>query len=176
MAEETVVLGKVTSAFGVKGWIKVFSYTQPRLNILNYRPWLLKRDGKWQQVELIEGRQQGKTVAARLKGVNNRDEAEALSGTEIAVTSDQLPQLGEDEFYWRDLEGLRVVNTEQIDLGKVSHLIETGSNDVLVVNQVIEKEGGGKGKKERLIPYTPDAVVKVDKEAQQIIVEWDADF
>ncbi|WMS88613.1 ribosome maturation factor RimM [Pleionea litopenaei] len=175
MAEEIVVIGKITSAFGVKGGVKVFSYTKPRLNILNYSPWLLKLNGQWQPVERLYGRQQGKSIAAELKGYSNRDQAEALAGVDIAITSDQLPQLSNDEFYWRDLVGMRVVNQEAIDFGLVSHLIETGSNDVLVVLETAE-QASGKKRKERMIPFTQDAVINIDREAQLITVEWDADF
>ncbi|NVJ51187.1 MAG: ribosome maturation factor RimM [Gammaproteobacteria bacterium] len=175
MAEEIVVIGKITSAFGVKGAVKVFSYTKPRLNILNYSPWLLKLNGQWQSIERKSGRQQGKTIAAELKGIATRDQAEALAGVEIGITSEQLPTLDNDEFYWRDLEGMRVINSENIDFGIVSHLIETGSNDVLVVRETAE-QAQGKKRVERMIPFTEDAVLTVDKEGGLITVEWDADF
>lgn len=175
MAEEIVVIGKITSAFGVKGGVKVFSYTQPRLNILNYNPWLLKIDGQWQSVKLKSGRQQGKTIAAYLDGVADRNQAEGLSGTEIGVYAGQLPEPSPDEFYWRELEGMRVINTEGVDFGIVSHLIETGSNDVLVVKETAEQTNG-KERKERMVPFIADAIVEVSREERKITVEWDADF
>ncbi len=175
MAEEIVVIGKITSAFGVKGGVKVFSYTNPRLNILKYDPWLLKKNGQWEPVELISGKQQGKSIAVNLKGVADRNQAEALAGTQIGVRVEQLPELAEDEFYWRDLVGMRVVNTENVDFGVVTHLIETGSNDVLVVKETAE-QALGKQRKERMVPFTPDAVLNVDTNERKITVEWDADF
>jgi 16S rRNA processing protein RimM len=175
MAEEIVVIGKITSAFGVKGGVKVFSFTQPRLNILNYNPWLLKIDGQWRPIELKSGKQQGKTIAVHLDGVVDRNHAEGLAGVEIGVYTSQLPEPSADEFYWRELEGMRVINTEGVDFGVVSHLIETGSNDVLVVKETAE-QSLGRARKERMIPFIADAIVEVSREQRVITVEWDADF
>lgn len=175
MAEDIVVIGKITSAFGVKGGVKVFSFTQPRLNILNYNPWLLKVDGQWQSVKLKSGRQQGKSIAVNLDGIADRNQAEGLSGTEIGVYASQLPEPSADEFYWRELEGMRVINTEGVDFGFVSHLIETGSNDVMVVKETAE-QASGKERKERMVPFIADAIVEVSRENRMITVEWDADF
>jgi 16S rRNA processing protein RimM len=175
MAEDIVIIGKITSAFGVKGGVKVFSFTQPRLNILNYNPWLLKIDGQWQPIELKSGREQGKTITAQLDGIKDRNQAETLSGVEIGVYASQLPEPSADEFYWRELEGMRVVNTEGVDFGVVSHLIETGSNDVLIVKETAE-QSVGRARKERMIPFIADAIVAVSREQRLITVEWDADF
>lgn len=175
MAEEIVVIGKITSAFGVKGGVKVFSYTKPRLNILNYNPWLLMVNGEWKPVKLLDGREQGKTIGAHLEGVSDRNQAESMAGTKIGIYESQLPDLEGDAYYWRDLEGMRVVNQDQIDFGVVSHLIETGSNDVLVVKETAE-QAAGKKRKERMVPFTSDAVVEIKKDENLIIVEWDADF
>lgn len=175
MTEEIVVIGKITSVFGVKGGVKVFSYTKPRLNILNYKDWLLDVDGQWQSVKMVSGRQQGKTIGVNLEGVNDRSQAEALIGRKIAITSNQLPELDDGSFYWRDLEGMRVINSENVDFGVVSHLIETGSNDVLVVRETAE-QASGKKQKERMIPFLADAVLDVDTENRVMHVEWDADF
>ena len=175
MAEEIVKLGKITSAFGVKGWVKIFSYSEPRLNILNYSSWLLKQDGQWRTVKVLNGRQQGKTIAAQLEGVSDRNLAEALSGVTIGVYESQLPELQDDEFYWRDLEGMSVINQEGVQFGTVTHLIETGSNDVLVIKETSE-QATGKNRKERMVPFIPDVIVHVNAKERQITVEWDADF
>ncbi len=160
-------MGRVAGLYGIKGWVKVFSETEPRDNILEYSPWYLKVSGKWQEMEPAEGRIHGNGVVARLEGYSDRDQAARLVGAEIAIHRDQLPEIGEGEYYWSDLIGLKVVNTAGVELGQVDHLLETGANDVLIV----------KGERERLIPYTPgQAVVKVDLEAGVLTVEWDADF
>ncbi len=168
MADQTLLeLGKISGVFGVKGWVKVYSHTDPREGITRYSPWHLKQKGQWREIEVEAGQRQGKTVIAKLKGIDDRDEAQLLTGATIAVHPEQLDSLGEDEFYWHQLEGLKVVNTEGVELGTVSHMMETGANDVMVV----------KGDQERLIPFTQGhAVVSVDLDGGVVTVDWDADF
>ncbi len=169
--EELVALGKISGVFGVKGWVKVHSYTDPREKIIEYGTWQLKHQGQWQTVQLEGGQRQGKTVVAKLAGLDDRDEAMLYRGDEIAIYRNQLEQLVEGEYYWHQLEGLRVVTIDGVELGTVDHLLETGANDVLVVR------GGEDGKKERLIPYTVGhAVTEVDLASQLITVDWDPEF
>ena len=165
--EEMLIVGRVSGLFGVKGWVKVYSHTEPRENILQYKPLYLEIGGEWQALDLIEGRRQGKGIVAVFKGYTDRDAASVLIGVNIAIRQAQLPELPKDEYYWSELEGLKVVTVNGIELGVVDHLIETGSNDVLVV----------KGDRERLIPYVrPDVVTELDLENGVIQVEWDPDF
>ena len=167
-----VPVGKINGLFGVKGWIKVFSDTQPRENILNYSPWFLKRNGQWQEFKLLTGKSHGKGVIAQLAGCSDRDIAAELIGSQIAIKREQLPKASPGEYYWSDLKGLKVINLEGIDLGNVASMLETGANDVMVVH-----EFGKKGKKERLIPFvTEDTVHEVNLEQGYITVDWDADF
>jgi len=162
-----VVIGKVSAVFGVRGQVKVYSYTEPRENILNYDPWLLGCGEKWYSCHLESGQRHGKSILARLKGYENRDQALGLVGQEIAIYRDQLPEIDQNEYYWSDLEGLTAVNRQGQVLGTVSHLFETGSNDVLVV----------KGERERLIPYIPGQVVlDIDLEGRKMVVDWDPEF
>lgn len=161
-----VALGSVTGVFGVRGWLKVRSDTSPRGNILEYRHWSLWLEGGWQDFQVIRGRIQGKSVIVRLVGIDDRDQAAGLVGSEIAVTRSQLPAPKAGEFYWTDLEGLRVVDREGIGLGKVESLFSTGSNDVMVVT----------GERQRLIPFTEGAVLEVDLVNASITVDWDRDF
>jgi len=170
--DDLVALGKISGVFGVKGWVKVHSFTDPREGIVDYRSWQILQKGQWREVELEGGQRQAKTVVAKLKGIDDRDEAMLLMGAKIAIHSDQLDKLDENEYYWRDLEGLQVINTEGVNLGKVSHMMETGANDVMVVKA--DEEAGNQ---ERLIPFTLNHTVqKVDLAAGVITVEWDADF
>jgi 16S rRNA processing protein RimM len=158
-----IVLGRVTGLYGVRGWVKVFSETDPRENILEYAPWYV--DGEPRTV--AEGRLHGRSLVARLAGCEDRDQAADLIGREIAIRRDQLPPPSPDEFYWADLEGLRVETIHGLALGEVSHLFATGANDVLVV----------RGDRERLLPFVWDQVVHaVDFEAGVIRVDWDPDF
>jgi len=179
---EKVILGRITGVYGVKGWLKVFSHTDPMESIVDFSPWYIRSEGRgqgsqkpapWTEVKLKAGKRHAKTVVIKLEHCNDRDQAMAYVGTEIAVELQQLEQQREEgSYYWRDLIGLRVTNQQGIELGKVKTLLETGANDVLVV--VFEEEGETK---ERLIPWTIDmAIVAVDIENGCIEVDWDADF
>ncbi len=166
-AEPFVIVGQVSGLFGVKGWLKIFAYTDPRESILQYDPWYLRVADGWHRVSIAEGQRHGKTVIVRLQGCTDRDAAAVWIGHDIAVHREQLPILAADEYYWSDLEGLEVVTTGGVALGKVAHLLETGANDVLVV----------KGERERLIPYIrPDVVVEVDVAGGVLRVDWDPEF
>ena len=163
-AQKPVILGRVTGLFGVKGWVKVHSYTEPRDAILNYGDWLLVRGDYSQAVRLAEGKRHGKAVIARFDGVEDRDEAASFVGDAIGVPRDQLPATGQGEYYWADLEGLQVVHRDGRKLGTVAYLLATGANDVMVV----------RGEKEILIPFVRDDVVKdVDIAAGIISVDWE---
>ena len=161
-----ITLGKIVGVFGVKGWVKVFSETRPRQQIFKYSPWIIKLNGTISEVEVLDGRQQGKGLIASLKGYADCDAARQLIGAEILIAQENLPTTGLDEYYWSQLTGLSVINLEGAELGEVVNLFETGANDVLVV----------KGEKERLIPFTKFAVLEVDLDSKKIIVDWDADF
>jgi 16S rRNA processing protein RimM len=161
-----VILGRVSGLFGVKGWVKVHSYTEPRAAILDYTNWALLRDGHWQPVRLAEGKRHGKSIIARLAGVDDRDDAAAYVGNDIGVVRESLPEPGPGQYYWMDLEGLEVVRVDGRVLGKVAYLLATGANDVLVV----------KGNQEILIPYIWQKVVQdVDLAAGVIRVDWEWD-
>jgi len=165
--EELISLGKISGVFGVKGWVKIHSFTDPREKIVEYGTWLVKHKGQWQPIKVEQGQRQGKTVVARLDGINDRDEAMLYRDDEIAIYRSQLDQLASGDYYWHQLEGLDVVTIDGTELGKVHHLLETGANDVLVV----------RGDRERLVPYTPGhAVTDVDLKARRITVDWDPEF
>ncbi len=162
-----VILGKISGVHGIKGWVKVFSETRPRKNILGYSPWHLHHDGAWRVVEPIGGRPHGKTLVAGIAGCGDREQAARLIGATIAVPRDRLPQPAEGEYYWTDLEGLRVHTLDGVELGEISHLFATGANDVVVV----------RGERERLIPFLrPDVVRRIDLEGGEMLVDWDPAF
>jgi 16S rRNA processing protein RimM len=163
--ERRISVGRVAGLFGVNGWVKVYSHTRPRETILNYRPWHITVAGATRTFDILEGRQQGKGLVARIAGCDDRDTAAGLVGGEIAIDATQLPATGEREYYWADLEGLRVVNDAGVELGRVSHLFETGANDVMVV----------RGERERLIPFGSAIVKEVDLDSGVIRVDWDAE-
>lgn len=161
-----VLLGRIAGVYGVQGWVKVYSHTQPRESILNYSPWYVREGERWVPRELKGGRRHGKGIVAQLEGCEDRDRARTLLGAEIAITRDQLPKTEEGEYYWSDLIGLEVVTRGGQSLGRVDHLMETGANDVLVVN----------GERERLIPFIDEVIETVDLEGGVLTVDWDPEF
>jgi 16S rRNA processing protein RimM len=164
-AQKKVALGYVSAVHGVRGWVKVHSWTRPIEAILQYQPWLLGENTK--PVDLVDGRLQGKGLAVLLPGYDDRDQAASLVGTQIFVRREQLPATAKDEYYWSDLEGLAVRTTGGVLLGRVARLMETGANDVLVV----------RGEREHLVPFVPGQyVTRVDLEDGVIEVDWDPDF
>ncbi|MFL0796528.1 MAG: ribosome maturation factor RimM [Cellvibrionaceae bacterium] len=176
MKTERVTVGRITSVHGVKGWVKVYSHTRPPENIFSYKQWFVKTKHGLKEVELDEGRKQGKHLVAHLKGIDDRDAAQLYCQADIGILRSQLPGLEEGDYYWHQLEGLRVISDfdgKALDLGKVSRMMETGANDVLVVKG--DEQSIDKG--ERLIPYVLDQfVTEVDLSEGQIRVEWDPEF
>ena len=170
LPEDWVILGKVVGLYGIQGWIKIESYTRPRDAIFKYGSWQIGTKQGWQSLAVKTGRPQGPGLVAKLHELSDRDQARMLIGATIAVARDQLPPTAEREFYWADLEGCTVINRAGIELGKVSHLLATGANDVLVVQQL--DDAGG----EHLIPYIDDVIDRVDLESKTIQVDWDENF
>lgn len=166
--DKKIELGRVTGVFGVKGWVKVYSDTDPRDNIIRYRQWYLQQANEpWRSVRLSGGHLQGKTVVAHLDGIHDRDAAARLIGAVIAVDRSALPELAEGEYYWTDLIGLRVEDLAGKPLGQVERLFPTGANDVMVVS----------GDAEILIPWVRDSVIRsVDLANGLITVDWDPEF
>lgn len=164
-AGEEIALGYVSAVHGVKGWVKIRSWTRPMEAILDYQPWLLGEDR--QSVKLIDGRKQGKGLVVQLPGSDDREQARLLVGQQIHVRRDQMPATAPDEYYWSDLIGLEVYTLSGELLGKVDELMETGANDVLVI----------KGQREHLVPFVHGEFVKnVSFEDGRIDVDWDAEF
>ncbi len=171
-----VNVGRITAVFGIKGWVKVHSYTDPQENLFDYHPWLLKTAHGVKQVEIDEAKPHGDAFVAHIVGVDDRDIAATFTSVDIAIEKDLLPDLEEGEYYWRQLEGLAVYTDysgERQRLGVVSKLFETGANDVLVV----VGDATSIDQKERLVPYVPGQFVTlVDLSAGEILVNWDPDF
>ena len=157
---------------GVRGEVKIYSFTDPIDNLLGYPAWTLKRDGEVKQVELVSGRLQGKILVAKLRGLDDREVARTFAGFDICVPRALLPDLDDGEYYWHQLEGLKVIDLQGQLLGRLDHLLETGSNDVMVVKPC----PGSLDDRERLLPYTEQCVQKVDLAAGEMRVDWDADF
>jgi 16S rRNA processing protein RimM len=162
-----VTLGRVSGVFGVKGWLKVQSYTAPRDNIVNFGVWTLRMNGADRSFEIEEGQGHARNVVVKLRGIDDREIAREWMGAEIVVERERLPAARADEFYWTDLKGLEVRTTAGVALGRVEYLLATGEHDVLVLD----------GSPERLIPFVTGSVVKhVDLAAGLIVVDWSPDY
>jgi 16S rRNA processing protein RimM len=164
--DDMICVGNITGVHGVKGWVKVFSNTSPRENILSYSPWRIAT-GDQIQIVTASGRLQGKNVVARLEGIDQRDQAIDLVGSKIYILPEQMPQLGVGDYYWSDLIGLEVESLDAEPLGTVETMMETGANDVMVL----------RGDRERLIPFVMDEVVRsVDLTNKRVVVDWKPDY
>lgn len=161
-----VVMGRIVAPYGIKGWVKIQPFTEALDGLFDYEHWWLADEGSWREGELEDAKVHGSVLVAKFVGCEGRDGAFALKGKEIAVSRDEMPEAEEDEYYWSDLIGLNVRNLQQVDLGKVKDVFETGANDVLVVQ----------GERERLIPFGGQVVQEVDLAKGAILVDWDADF
>ncbi|MCB8890528.1 ribosome maturation factor RimM [Vreelandella malpeensis] len=171
--DEHVVLGKLTSPHGVKGWLKVYSYTNPVDGILEYPEWWVRRGETLERMTVVQGRRQGKALVVQLEEIDDRTAAQALAQAEILLPKGVLPELADDEYYWHELEGLAVFTRSGERLGRISYLFETGANDVMVVRG----DQDAIDRRERLVPFLPDDVVlEVDREAARMVVEWDPEF
>jgi 16S rRNA processing protein RimM len=163
---DLIVVGRINGLFGTRGWVKALSYTRPRDNLLNFDPWYLRAGDTWQTYELAGARRHGRSLIASLRGVDDRDSAATLLRRDIAVERAQLPAIDPGEYYWVDLIGLRVVNRNGADLGRVTGLLETGATDVLQVA----------GRTEYLIPFVNGVYIDaIDLTKAEITVDWHPD-
>jgi 16S rRNA processing protein RimM len=162
-----VVMGKIVAAHGIKGWVKIQTYTEYLDSLLDYDTWYIGKEEAWRPLEVLEAEVHSKVLVARLEGVADRTAAERYKGQLVAVPRSELPEEEEGEYYWSDLIGLKVLNLAGEELGTVETLLETGANDVLVVK-------GGSG--ELLIPFIEDVIGEVDLAKQTIRVDWQADY
>jgi len=165
MVDNTVILGKITGVQGLRGWLKVFSHTRPPENIFQFARWQLKSaSGRVISRSITEHKYQGKKLLVKMQGVDDRTTAEGLVGLEIFIDQDQLPALS-DEYYWRELIGLTVKDTNGIELGDIIDLMETGANDVLLL-----KHRNGTS---LAIPWLPEVIIDVDIEQSVLIADWE---
>ncbi|MEM8560682.1 MAG: ribosome maturation factor RimM [Pseudomonadota bacterium] len=175
--DKSLVIGRITGSYGVKGWVKVHAYTDPLENFFRFKRYTLRRKGESVPIEFDDGRRHGKGLIAHIAGVDDRAKADGYRGLDVSAPATDLPELSPGEYYWSQLEGLEVwcrdaADTEASEaalLGRVDYLIETGANDVLVVAASEDSIDD----RERLIPYLPgDVVTGVDLEAGTLEVSW----
>ena len=159
-----VLCGHISGVYGVRGWVKIYSYTRPIDNLLQYRPWQLRTDGDSSLHELESSRRTQRGLIAKLRGIDDRDQAEALRGQKIWIDAAQFPTLPKGEYYHRQLLGLAAFDQQGEALGTVDQILETGAHDVLLV----------RGEQEYLIPYAPgETVLKIDLSQGRIDLRWD---
>lgn len=166
-------MGRISAPFGIKGWVRVTPFTASANGLTNYPMWWLGGAGHWREYEITHSQVQGGDVIAKLAGCDDRDAAAAMKGLPVAVPRESFPPAAKGEYYWADLIGLRVRNTEGLDFGVVAEMLETGANDVMVVQQGAVD---GDKEQERLIPFIADVIKRVDIAAGVIDVEWGADY
>ena len=166
-------LGSISGRHGVKGWVKVYSYTDPLESIFEYSPLILRKDGLEKHITILNGQISGKRLIAQIEGVETWEHAEKLIGYDVYVEREAMPKLEHGEFYWFQLEGLMVENEGGVILGKIDHMLETGANDVMALKPIdisVDNE-------ERLIPYSTNVIVKeVDLIKGKIVVDWEVDY
>jgi 16S rRNA processing protein RimM len=160
---EYVVIGKIGAPYGIKGWLKITSFTESIPAILDFDPWYLEDSHSWKRIKIVDGRPHGKGIVVKFTGYDTPEAARLLTGKSIAINRSQLPKLKQEEYYWSELEGLTVINQRNEVLGKISYLMATGSNDVLVI----------KGEKEHAIPYLPEVITHIDLNEKVMHVNWD---
>ena len=166
-SERRVIVGRVAGTYGVKGWIKLQSFTRPEDNVLSFRQWQVRVNDAWREMRVLAARRQGRRLVAHMQGWVDLDAAGSVLGALIAVPRAELRPLEQGEYYWTDLVGMAVFTRSGIHLGIVERLLETGANDVLVV----------RGERERLIPFIGEEVIEqVDLDRRSISVDWECDF
>lgn len=163
-----VIMGRIAAAHGIRGWVKIQTYTEHLDSLKDYKSWWIGHEtGPWREVKVSQCEVHNKTLAALLQDCLDRTAAEKLKGLLIAIPRSSLPQQGSEEYYWSDLIGLDVVNEDGMSLGVVANLLETGANQILSV-----KSGTG----EILIPFVASAIKQVDLKNKCIRVDWTADY
>ncbi len=165
--ENFIVVGRFGAPFGVKGWLKVQSFTEPADNILVYQPWYAELKEGIREVKLLASQNHHKAIVVQVEGCNDKEQTVLYRNVNILVHRNALADLGDNEYYCSDLEGLTVYTVEGDELGKIDYVLPTGSNDVLVI----------KGDKEYLVPYKLHDVIKaIDLNARTMVVDWDKNF
>lgn len=164
-------MGRIVAPYGVYGWLKVLPDTEALDGLFDYDTWWIGKQDNWREVAVEQAKIHNDVLVVKLAGVDDRDQAFACKGLQVAVPRDALPEPEDNEYYWSDLIGLAVKNQQEVDFGYVTDVFETGANDVLVV-----KTGKENGNVERLIPFIDQVVLAVDVSAKTMLVDWDADF
>jgi len=171
--DDLVLVGYVTGAYGIKGWVRVQPYSTEADALLHAKTWWLDKPD-FHDVEVMQVKKHGDDVVALLIGMAGRDAAEALKGATVQVRRSHFPSLSDNEFYWVDLIGLVVENLQGEPIGVVSDLMDNGAHPILRVAPAVSSEQPGQ--KEMLIPFVDQFVKTVDQQAKRITVDWQSDY
>ena len=164
-----VIVGCIGAPHGVKGWLKIRSFTEPFDNITRYRPWHIETATGWQEASVEAIRTHHQRVVAKWAGCEDREQAKAFTQMKIGVPRTQLPTLPKEEYYWEDLKGLSAATPDGTPLGIIKHVMATGANDVLFL--------GGIDSREHAIPFLQGDVIKtIDLKTRSMVIDWDLDF
>jgi 16S rRNA processing protein RimM len=150
--------------------------------LFDYDTWWLGKGDDWREMVVETAKLHNDVIVVKLQGIDDRDAAFACKGKQIAVPREQLPEPDENEYYWSDLIGLRVKNSQGVDFGLITEVFETGANDVLVVKpdvvepNVANADADKQKPQERLLPFVATVVLEVDLKAKTMLVDWDEDF
>ena len=162
--DEYILVGKIGKPVGLKGWAKINSYTRPEENIGNYGTFFQSQKKNIINFESIK--KSGKNLIVKFKEINSREEIETLKNSDLYIKANDLPKLKDNEFYWKDLIGMKVYNLKDEYFGEVKEMIEAGSGDVMVIKENREKP--------ILIPFEFGRYVEKVKD-NIIFVNWDKD-
>ena len=165
--QQRVAMCYIKGVFGIKGWLKIAADTEYPDSLLDYPEWLLSKNGKTLNVVLEAGKLVGDELQVKFEGIDDRDQAFALRGSTVEIPRDKFSPAGEDEYYWTDLVGMTVVNKDGITLGTVKNLMETGANDVLVIQGT---------DKQILIPFVSNYIETVNHDSKTITADWGLDY
>ncbi|MEM1243505.1 MAG: ribosome maturation factor RimM [Pseudomonadota bacterium] len=166
-ADDLTIIGQFGKTHGIHGWLFVRSFTVPPSNLFNYQPWYIEQSSKYQQIKVIQHKNQQQKFIVQLDQANTIEQVTPFINKYIFIEKTLLPNLPENEIYWSELEGFSVINRENVLLGKIDHLIEIANQTIIIVQ----------GEKRYLIPYIKNQyVIIVDKLNKQMVVDWDKDF
>jgi len=172
--EDLVLVGYVSGAYGLQGWVRIKPYSADADALLHAKTWWLDKPD-FHDVEMMQAKDHSGDVVARLMGVAGRDAAEALKGASVQISRSHFPALSNDEFYWVDLMGLEVQNLQGESLGLVKDMMDNGAHPILRV-VAPEVPGSDTAQKEILIPFVEHFVKTVDQKAKKITVDWGLDY
>ena len=163
--DKKIYLGKISGVHGIKGWLKIHSFSSPPENILNYPKWIINNQGEEECYSVEQGRKQNNKIVVKLEKIDDRNTAESLINSKIQILRSDLPKLSNENYYWSDLVGLSVLNSEETVIGKIESLIETTANDIMVINT---------SKNERvLVPFVMHEIIKeVNLELNYVKIDW----